>query len=183
MNKESFLIALGQIIAKLREERGYSQTQFAQLIGISRVQLYRYEMGQREIGGHLLGLIASVLNVTIPDLIREDAYPNVEEVRMTFTNSENTHSMTKGRVLRITKITGLDFIEREGLHLSIKDAQGLPLFNKFLCLQISQLDKYTTVIEPIGWAYPIGNGLEIKIVDLIEPEKDYEVHINCDIIY
>ena len=69
MKKEEYLERLGKKIEELRIEKGISQTDFAKLIGISRMQLYRFEKGQREIGVHGIGLIATALNVKASELI------------------------------------------------------------------------------------------------------------------
>lgn len=63
--------ALGNILRKYREGRGYSQEEFAELCGISRAYYGRIERGEHSITVEKCHQIASALNVHIADLFAE----------------------------------------------------------------------------------------------------------------
>lgn len=69
MEKREYLQKLGQRIAELRAEKGYTQIAFSELIGISRMQLHRIEKGETETGVDGIRLIAIALNVKPSELI------------------------------------------------------------------------------------------------------------------
>ncbi len=56
--------AFAKRLVKLRKERGITQQQFADKIGISVAALSYYETGKRTINIELLGKIANFFNVT-----------------------------------------------------------------------------------------------------------------------
>lgn len=57
----------------LREEKGLSQIELAQRVGISQVCLCRYETGERNPSYRVLKRIADVLGCTVDHLISESA--------------------------------------------------------------------------------------------------------------
>ena len=61
---------LGQNLARLRMESGYSQEEFALECGISRAYYGRCELGLHSLTVDKLQLIANFLNVKISDLFR-----------------------------------------------------------------------------------------------------------------
>lgn len=67
-------------LKELREKRRISQTEFAQIIGISRQTLWNYENNVSEPGIDNLAKIAIILNVTIDELIGfRDDYEKLHE--------------------------------------------------------------------------------------------------------
>ena len=62
----------GDALIQAREARGYSRTDFAELLGIPYTTLRNYETNQREPGHKLLIRIADLLNVSIDALIGRD---------------------------------------------------------------------------------------------------------------
>lgn len=60
---------LGQRIAALRKQRGLSQEELAQQIGISRPSLTQIELGHRGIDVQELQLLSTALGVSIPALL------------------------------------------------------------------------------------------------------------------
>lgn len=60
---------LGKRIAKYRKENNLSQKKLSEKIGISQQLLANYELGQRRIHVFILLKIATILNVTIFDLL------------------------------------------------------------------------------------------------------------------
>ena len=60
---------LGRKIAKLRNERNFTQEKFSEMIDISREHLAKIETAKRSVSLDLLILIAEKLNVKVKDLI------------------------------------------------------------------------------------------------------------------
>lgn len=59
-------------LQRIRKERGYSQNQLAELSGVKKQTIQRYEMGYRSIDGanlDTLTALAGALNVPFYDLI------------------------------------------------------------------------------------------------------------------
>jgi len=68
INYNSINYKLGQNIAKLRLDSGYSQQSFANECGISRAYYGRCELGIHSFTVDKLKLIANLLNIGISDL-------------------------------------------------------------------------------------------------------------------
>ena len=66
---EELLRDIGQRVARARRERGWSQEQLAEAIGIQPVTLSRWETGDRALSLSTLGRIAVVLGVGLGDLL------------------------------------------------------------------------------------------------------------------
>ncbi len=64
-------IGTGEIIRRIRKERGLSAKEFAARIGTSGAQIMRLEKGQRRLTDIWLNRIAKGLDVTINDLLSE----------------------------------------------------------------------------------------------------------------
>lgn len=56
-------VRVGKTLRTIRELRGYDMTQFAELIGISRVYLNQIELGTRKLSNVLLARAATHLRV------------------------------------------------------------------------------------------------------------------------
>ena len=67
--KIDFMLFLGNIIKKAREQAGLTQEELAGLIGISRTAIARYELGEIEPKIRNLIAIAETLNVSIDYLL------------------------------------------------------------------------------------------------------------------
>ncbi|MBD8006520.1 helix-turn-helix domain-containing protein [Bacillus norwichensis] len=67
---------LGNRIKLLREKNDYSQKTVADAIGISNVQLSRYESGDRKPDPETISLLADFLNVTTDYLLGRSGNPN-----------------------------------------------------------------------------------------------------------
>lgn len=63
---------LGDNIRAFREKADYTQEQLAEIVGINRVSLARYESGKIEPGSKVLGKIANALHVSTDVLYRGD---------------------------------------------------------------------------------------------------------------
>lgn len=62
-------VTLGHRIATLRRERGYSQDDLAQLTGVERRTIQRYEAAASSPGFAELLLIARALDIHVTDLL------------------------------------------------------------------------------------------------------------------
>jgi len=60
---------VGQRIKTIRQKKGITQDQLADLTGLNRVHLYRLESGKQSMTLHTLKLIADSLEVRVRDLI------------------------------------------------------------------------------------------------------------------
>jgi putative transcriptional regulator len=69
MTKNSFLLKLGRRIAKLREEKGYTQASFARLCNKNPQSHYRVENGLVNPSIFLLQQIAEELGITLSELL------------------------------------------------------------------------------------------------------------------
>jgi transcriptional regulator with XRE-family HTH domain len=61
--------AVGQRIKAIRERKGITQDQLAEMTGLNRVHLYRLETGRQSMTLRTLKLIADTLDVRARDLI------------------------------------------------------------------------------------------------------------------
>lgn len=68
MKKHAHLVAIGQQIRKIREERGYSQEGFAMELGMDRAYYGGIERGERNVSALNLVRLAKNLNVEVGDL-------------------------------------------------------------------------------------------------------------------
>lgn len=71
---------LGQQIKKLRQERGYSQEQFAEKLGIATRTLCGIEIGKNFFTSNTLEKILEILEITPQDLFRINHYQPREDL-------------------------------------------------------------------------------------------------------
>jgi len=64
-----FYTALGQALSEARENRGYTQTQFARALGIAQSTYGGYEAALRKIPVHMLKQAADKLSVSVDSLL------------------------------------------------------------------------------------------------------------------
>ena len=67
--ERSFFVAFGERLAALRKERGITQVQLAETLGVSQQAITAYESGQRRVPISTLPLLADTLEITIEALI------------------------------------------------------------------------------------------------------------------
>lgn len=70
---KDFFKQLGAHIAQLRKERGLTQVQLAETLGIAQQQLASYEVGRRKLAVSALAPLAQALSVTIEELVGQPA--------------------------------------------------------------------------------------------------------------
>ena len=68
---EEFYAAFGRRLAALREDRGYTQAQFARALGLPQSTLSGYEAGSRKMPLHLAWEAARTLRVPVGELFEE----------------------------------------------------------------------------------------------------------------
>lgn len=68
-NANDFYAALGRALGEARENRGYTQAQFARALRIAQSTYGGYEAAQRKIPVHVLKQAADKLNVSVDSLL------------------------------------------------------------------------------------------------------------------
>lgn len=86
-------MTLGQRILFLRNKKGVTKSKLAELVGISHVQIGKYESGQSEPGSSIIERLSECLNTTTDYLIKgiEPLPPNL----FTYQKFENYLKMAK----------------------------------------------------------------------------------------
>jgi transcriptional regulator with XRE-family HTH domain len=69
---KAFYQALGQRMARLRKEQGFTQQQLADHLGIAQQTLAHYEVGRLRIAAAMLPVLAKALGVTLEELMGEE---------------------------------------------------------------------------------------------------------------
>jgi transcriptional regulator with XRE-family HTH domain len=69
--EKTFFAQLGARIAELRKAQGITQTQLAEVLGVSQQTITAYEVGRRRIQVSSLPVIAKNLGVAVEDLVGE----------------------------------------------------------------------------------------------------------------
>jgi len=65
-----FYIALGRALTQARENRGYTQAQFARALSIAQSTYGGYEAANRKIPIHVLKQAADKLNISVDSLLK-----------------------------------------------------------------------------------------------------------------
>lgn len=68
-NDIDFFKQLGRKIATLRKEQRITQVQLAEILGISQQYMQAFEAGRRKVSSSMLPTLATVLAVSVEDLI------------------------------------------------------------------------------------------------------------------
>jgi transcriptional regulator with XRE-family HTH domain len=63
-------VKLGKAVRRLREEAGYSQEGFADLVGVHRTYMGAVERGEKNISLRNIERIATTLKIRVSDLFR-----------------------------------------------------------------------------------------------------------------
>lgn len=71
-DEKQFFKQLGARIASLRKAHDMTQTQLAELLGLTQQMVASYEVGRRRVPVSLLPQIATTLAVTVEDLIAQN---------------------------------------------------------------------------------------------------------------
>ena len=81
---------IGKRIRVEREKEGYKQTEFAQLLQISRASLVNIEQGRQRAPLHIIYEVARLLKIGVSDLL-----PNVNEIAAQDVNKELKEKIEK----------------------------------------------------------------------------------------
>ena len=73
--EQTFYTRLGLKIATLRNERGMTQVQLAQALGISQQHLLSFEKGRRRVPVSALPALSKALGTSVEDLLGTNAKP------------------------------------------------------------------------------------------------------------
>ena len=73
--EKSFFRELGSRITALRKERGLTQTQLGEMIGVSQQQVVSFEKGRRKVPVSALPKLSSALAVPVAELIGMEEKP------------------------------------------------------------------------------------------------------------
>lgn len=94
---------LGSRLRKWRENRGYTQEDLANLLGISSQQIYRYESGKNDPTGDLLSRMAKVLSVSADFLLGlvDDPNAHLEEESLSQTERKLLTAWRNGEFMRM----------------------------------------------------------------------------------
>ena len=65
-----FYAALGRALSRAREDRGYTQAQFARALRVAQSTYGGYEAAKRKIPVHILKQAADKLNISVDSLLR-----------------------------------------------------------------------------------------------------------------
>jgi transcriptional regulator with XRE-family HTH domain len=68
---KNFFKELGARIAQMRKERGLTQVQLAETLGISQQQMASFEVGRRKLPLSALAPLARALSVTLEELVEQ----------------------------------------------------------------------------------------------------------------
>lgn len=80
MDGKELIIAFGERLRVAREERGMSQRELSELVGLSNAMITKYEKGETDPGSTNLLKIARALNVTPAWLMAWDAGTRQNEI-------------------------------------------------------------------------------------------------------
>lgn len=96
----------GQRLKAIRESRGYSQEELAELVGVSTLQLYRYESGKNDATGEVISQFAKVLGVTADYLLGnvDDPKAYLKEEDLTPDEFQILHAYRRGDLKAVLKI-------------------------------------------------------------------------------
>ena len=100
----------GDILYTLRTERGITQIQLANKIGVSRHSIGNYEQNRREPNIETLTKLANVLNVTLDRLIR---FSDGGEIFKTLDPQSQYIMNTISDLPSVTKARLIGYIDRE----------------------------------------------------------------------
>lgn len=94
------IMDLGNKILKLRKEKGYSQEDLAEKLGVTRQTISNWELGSTQPNPEQLKGLSKILNVSIDELLDNDIKAVIEE------KVSNTEKLA-GIIIKILKVFGI----------------------------------------------------------------------------
>lgn len=73
---------IGSRIAQLRKLYGYTQAEFARLLGVSQQAVFAYELGQRRVSLLIMARVAEIFRMSVDDLGNFAMPPKVRKGRL-----------------------------------------------------------------------------------------------------
>lgn len=95
----------GQRLKSIREARGYTQEELADLIGVGTVQIYRWETEKNDPTGDMLVKLSKILNVTTDYLL--DLTPEIDATRSDALSSLETKILVLFRAKKFFELIAL----------------------------------------------------------------------------
>jgi transcriptional regulator with XRE-family HTH domain len=74
-DQQAFFRSFGERLAKLRRDRGLTQTQLGDVLGVSQQQVVAFEKGRRRVPISSLPALARLLEVSVEELVGEPTTP------------------------------------------------------------------------------------------------------------
>jgi transcriptional regulator with XRE-family HTH domain len=105
--------SLGQRIAELRGDLGWTQQELAQRIGISRVALSHLEVGLTVPGERTVALLAGVFKLEPHELVSGTDYPDAKAERLPVVVTRYTEVELQLQLLALDVERGLDSRQRD----------------------------------------------------------------------
>ena len=147
----------------LREQKGYSQQDLANLIGISKSSINMFERAEREPSLEVMEAIADIFNVDIDYL-----YGKQEVERKVAINIGNSDRMTLGQIVKrfreTNKITMEEFSQKSGLsrgYISMLEKNENPLSKKPIVPSLTTIQAVSKVI-----------GIDVnEIIEKLDPDQ------------
>jgi len=98
---------LGDRFKALRESKGYTYQHLAELLGLSTMQIWRYEAGKSDATGDVLSRMARVFDVSVDYLLGLTDVPNppgLSETVLTEKERDVLAAMRQGQSLEAIKL-------------------------------------------------------------------------------
>lgn len=90
---EEIYVEFGEKLKNLRIERGLTQSQVANDLGITQASVFKYEKGLRRVPMNMIITFANYFNISVDELIQSDVPSNnvkeETEIRVTIHNKQH----------------------------------------------------------------------------------------------
>lgn len=147
---------IGNLLKKLRSEKGLTQEQFAEILNVSNRTVSRWETGSNMPDISLLVEIADFYDISIPEIINgerksEKMNEEVKEVAKTMSDYARAEKEAIVKNIRIISVIGLvafvvhALLDATGLHLKSSVLEHLNLYSETLIyVTVVMFPLYTT---------------------------------------
>ena len=144
-NKKQLLEKFGQNLKKFREEKGFSQIQIANMVGIRAPNYNRYENGQNEPGALTAAQIATILDLNVSDLfclnpdnklysaLKILSYYDKHDVPSAYDGDDTVNLLYKGKIYKLSLADAEQVIDTVTTLVN-------PIINNVIVAQLTRLD-------------------------------------------
>src|SRR5215213_2529755 len=96
---------LGHRLKRVRQDRGYTQEQLAEMVGVNLKQVGRHENGETEPDGNIVARYAKVLDVSTDYLlgVSDETKPNVQTGDLSRTERAVINAWRRGDVIEAAR--------------------------------------------------------------------------------